>query len=70
MTKTALDKTTKIEPELIAFRRLLHSEPELSEQEFKTQEKIMAKLEDYGIPYQKESGKRNDLCASRRSLQT
>lgn len=53
MTETALDKTTKIEPELIAFRRLLHSEPELSEQEFKTQEKIIAKLEEYGIPYQK-----------------
>lgn len=53
MTETPLDQTTKIEPELIEFRRLLHSEPELSENEFKTQEKIIAKLEEFGIPYKK-----------------
>lgn len=53
MKETALEQTAKIETELIAFRRLLHSEPELSENEFKTQEKVIVKLEEYGIPYRK-----------------
>ena len=53
MTETPLEQTTKIEQQLIEFRRLLHSEPELSENEFKTQEKIIAKLEEFGIPYKK-----------------
>lgn len=53
MKESVLEQTTKIEAELIGFRRLLHSEPELSENEFKTQEKIIAKLEEYGIPYRK-----------------
>ena len=53
MRETALEQTTKIEAQLIEFRRLLHSEPELSEHEFKTQEKIIAKLEEFGIPYRK-----------------
>lgn len=44
MKETALEQTAKIETELIAFRRLLHSEPELSENEFKTQDKVIVKL--------------------------
>lgn len=48
-----LDKAKAIEEYIIRFRRDLHENPELSSQEFKTQEKIMKELDNLGIPYQK-----------------
>ncbi len=48
-----LDKTKSIEDYIINFRRSLHKDPEISGQEFKTQEKIMAELDQLGIPYRK-----------------
>jgi len=48
-----LDKARAIEDYIISFRRNLHQEPELSGQEFKTQEKIMKELDKLGIPYKK-----------------
>ena len=48
-----LDKAKSIEEYIINFRRDLHENPELSEQEFKTQEKIMKELDKLGIPYKK-----------------
>ncbi|HHV74509.1 amidohydrolase [Thermoanaerobacterium sp. R66] len=48
-----LDKAKSIEDYIISFRRSLHEEPELSGQEFKTQEKIMKELDKLGIPYKK-----------------
>lgn len=48
-----LDKAKSIEDYIIEFRRDLHENPELSGQEFKTQEKIMKKLDELGIPYKK-----------------
>lgn len=46
-----LDKAQSIEDYIINFRRSLHKEPELSSQEFKTQEKIKVELDKLGIPY-------------------
>lgn len=48
-----LDKAKSIEDYIISFRRSLHEDPELSGQEFKTQEKIMKELDKLGIPYRK-----------------
>ena len=48
-----LDKARAIKDYIISFRRNLHQEPELSGQEFKTQEKIMKELDKLGIPYKK-----------------
>ena len=48
-----LDKAKAIEEYIINFRRDLHENPELSSQEFKTQEKIMKELDKLGIPYKK-----------------
>lgn len=48
-----LDKARSIEAYIIDFRRELHENPELSGQEFRTQEKIMKELEKLGIPYRK-----------------
>jgi amidohydrolase len=48
-----LEKAKSIEEYIIDFRRNLHENPELSEQEFKTQEKIMKELDQLGIPYKK-----------------
>jgi amidohydrolase len=48
-----LDKAKSIEEYIINFRRNLHENPELSSQEFKTQEKIMKELDKLGIPYKK-----------------
>jgi amidohydrolase len=48
-----LEKAKSIEEYIINFRRNLHENPELSEQEFKTQEKIMKELDQLGIPYKK-----------------
>lgn len=48
-----LDKAKEIEDYVINFRRDLHKNPELSGQEFKTQEKIMKELDKLGIPYKK-----------------
>ena len=42
MMPSTLDKARAIEDYIINFRRSLHKEPELSGQEFKTQEKTMA----------------------------
>ena len=46
-----LDKAKSIEEYIINFRRDLHENPELSGQEFRTQEKIMEELDKLGIPY-------------------
>lgn len=48
-----LDKAREIEEYIINFRRDLHENPELSGQEFKTQEKIIKELDKLGIPYKK-----------------
>ena len=48
-----LDKAKSIEDYIVSFRRNLHENPELSGQEFKTQEKIMKELDVLGIPYLK-----------------
>lgn len=48
-----LEKAKSIEDYIISFRRNLHENPELSGQEFKTQEKIMKELDKLGIPYKK-----------------
>ncbi|MBL4934801.1 amidohydrolase [Clostridium sp. YIM B02515] len=48
-----LDKAKEIEEYIINFRRDLHENPELSGQEFKTQEKIMKELDKLGISYKK-----------------
>lgn len=48
-----LDKAKSIEEYIINFRRDLHENPELSGQEFKTQEKIIRELDKLGIPYKK-----------------
>jgi amidohydrolase len=50
---STLDKARSIEDYIINFRRSLHKEPELSGQEFKTQEKIITELDKLGIPYRK-----------------
>lgn len=47
------DKAKSVEEYIINFRRDLHENPELSGQEFKTQEKIMKELDKLGIPYKK-----------------
>lgn len=48
-----LNKVKSIEDYIIGFRRDFHENPELSGQEFKTQEKIMKELDNLGIPYRK-----------------
>lgn len=48
-----LEKAKAIEEYIIRLRRELHEYPELSGQEFKTQEKIMKELDALGIPYKK-----------------
>lgn len=48
-----LDKAKSIEEYIINFRRELHEHPELSGQEFVTQEKIMRELDKLEIPYKK-----------------
>lgn len=48
-----LEKAKSIEDYIIKFRRDFHENPELSGQEFKTQEKIMKELDVLGIPYKK-----------------
>ena len=48
-----LDRAKFIEEYVIKFRRDLHQNPELSGQEFRTQEKIMKALDQLGIPYKK-----------------
>lgn len=48
-----LEKAKSIEEYIVNFRRDLHENPELSGQEFKTQEKIMKELDKLGIPYRK-----------------
>ena len=48
-----LNKVKLIEDYIISFRRDLHENPELSGQEFKTQEKIIKELEKFGISYKK-----------------
>lgn len=52
MTKI-LEKAKSIEDFVIGFRRDLHENPELSGQEYKTQEKIMRELDKLDIPYKK-----------------
>lgn len=42
-----------IKEELIAFRRDIHMHPEASMQEYRTTDKICAKLDEYGIPYRR-----------------
>lgn len=48
-----LDKAIEIEDYIINFRRDLHEHPELSGQEYRTQEKIMKELDNLKIPYKK-----------------
>lgn len=50
---SVLEKSKSLEDYIIAFRRELHQEPELSGKEYKTQEKIIRELEKLGIPYEK-----------------
>lgn len=48
-----LKKAQEVESYVINLRRYFHENPELSCQEFKTQEKIMQELDAMGIPYEK-----------------
>lgn len=48
-----LKKAQEVESYVIDMRRYFHENPELSCQEFKTQEKIMEELDALGIPYEK-----------------
>ena len=48
-----MKRVKSIEEYIVSFRRDLHENPELSGQEFKTQEKIMKELDKLGIPYRK-----------------
>lgn len=48
-----LEKSKAIEEYIISIRRDLHENPELSGQEYKTQEKIMKELDKLGISYEK-----------------
>lgn len=48
-----LDMAKAIEDYIIDFRRDLHQYPELSGQEYRTQEKIITELDRLGIPYKK-----------------
>ncbi|NMA69130.1 MAG: amidohydrolase [Desulfitobacterium sp.] len=48
-----LEKVKGIEDYIISLRREFHETPELSGQEFKTQERIMRELDKLGIPYLK-----------------
>ena len=48
-----LKKAQEIESYVIDMRRYFHENPELSCQEFKTQEKLMKELDAMGIPYEK-----------------
>lgn len=48
-----LEEVKKIEPYIIEMRRHFHEYPELSWNEFKTQEKICEELEKMNIPYKK-----------------
>ena len=48
-----LKKAQEVESYVTDMRRYFHENPELSCQEFKTQEKIMEELDALGIPYEK-----------------
>jgi len=48
-----LKKAQEVESYVVNLRRYFHENPELSCQEFKTQEKIMEELDALGIPYEK-----------------
>lgn len=48
-----LERVKKIEDYIIGTRRYLHENPELSGEEYKTQQKIMMELDSMGIPYKK-----------------
>ncbi|OHW62715.1 putative hydrolase YxeP [Andreesenia angusta] len=48
-----LEKAKQIEEYVISFRRDLHRHPELSNKEFRTQERIMEELDKLGVPYEK-----------------
>ena len=48
-----IDEVKNVEEKMIADRRYLHENPELSSQEFETQKYIMKQLDELGIPYQK-----------------
>lgn len=48
-----IDRVKKIEPKIIEIRRHLHENPELSGEEFETQEYIMTQLDKLSIPYKK-----------------
>jgi amidohydrolase len=48
-----LEKAKSIEEYIISFRRDLHENPEISGQEFNTQEKLMRELDLLKIPYKK-----------------
>ena len=48
-----LKKAQEVESYVVNLRRHFHENPELSCQEFKTQEKIMQELDAMGIPYEK-----------------
>ncbi|MED4014578.1 M20 family metallopeptidase [Sutcliffiella cohnii] len=50
MTKTTLNNEALIK-EILAFRRDLHLNPELSGEEFETSKKIQQKLTEHGIPF-------------------
>ena len=50
--KIALDKAEEIEEKVIEWRRYFHANPELSNREYKTGEKIAAHLKDLGLEVQ------------------
>ena len=48
-----LDTARELQDYVITLRRDLHSRPELSGKEFETQKRLMAELDQAGIPYTK-----------------
>ena len=58
------DEYQEIEAKVIEWRRDFHQNPELSNREFKTAEKIAAHLESLGIEVQTGVAKTGANCAS------
>lgn len=48
-----LESAKQIEDYVIDFRRELHMNPEISEEEFETQKRVLRELDKYGIGYEK-----------------
>lgn len=52
MIEQLKERALELQPELVAIRRHLHQNPELSYQEFETAKYIRSLLDDWGVPWQ------------------